>query len=335
MFRRVSVGTFCVLLILLTLIGLIGGNVGLAKKHKAKKDKPLPAGHAVLWREPADIRQRDLLLGPGGESMKPDLSQVTLIEKEPGGYSTKYRVRDASGREWVAKIGKEAQSETAASHLLWGIGYFADVNYLVPSVRVEGIKEPLSNARFSARSKDVKRLDDFKWTDNPFIGTREFQALKLMMALINNWDIKDSNNKVLVVRNKNGEKELEYEVHDLGAAFGKISHIPRFLQFTPDRNNPKAYAKSHLVDNVKDGTVRLHFSTKMQGLFKNISVSDARWLGALLSQLTQQQLEDAFRSANYTPDQVRLMTGAVRKRIGELNGLTPNSQVARRLRKSD
>jgi ribonuclease I len=73
----------------------------------------------------------------------------------------------------------------------------------------------------------------------------------------------------------------------------------------------------------------------MQGLFKNISVSDARWLGALLSQLTQQQIEDAFRSANYTPDQVRLMTGAVRKRIGELNGLTPNSQVARRMRKSN
>ena len=47
--------------------------------------------------------------------MKPDLSSVTLIREEKGGYSTKYRVRDGSGREWVAKVGKEAQPETVAA----------------------------------------------------------------------------------------------------------------------------------------------------------------------------------------------------------------------------
>jgi len=330
MFHRGIAGALCLFLIL---PALIGESLGVAKPQKSKKNKSIPPGHPVLWRQPQDIGSRDLFLGPGGEEMKPDLRHVTLIEKEKGGYSIKYRVRDASGNEWVAKIGKEAQPDTAASHLLWAIGYFAEVNYLVPSVRVEGIDKPLTNVRFSAREKHIKRVDGFKWADNPFIGKREFQGLKVMMALINNWDIKDSNNEILVVPDKNGQNELEYEVHDLGGSFGKVSHIPRFLQFKPDRNNPTAYASSHLVDKVKQGKVSLHFLPKNKGLFKNISVEDARWLGGLVSLLSEQQIEDAFRSANYTPDQVRQLTAAVSKRVAELNHLPENPKLAVRQRR--
>src|SRR2546427_9566952 len=160
MFQRSTIGKICALLIL---VSFIGAALGVAKKYKSKNNKSIPAGRPVLWRQPSDIRSRNLFLGPGGTSMKPDLRQVTLVEKEKGGYSKKYRVRDASDREWVVKIGKEAQSETAASRLLWGIGYFTDVNYLVPSVRIEGLNKTLKNARFSARPKDIKRVDGFQW----------------------------------------------------------------------------------------------------------------------------------------------------------------------------
>src|ERR1051325_3207986 len=62
-------------------------------------------GEAVLWREPADITSRDLILGPGGEDKKPDLSNVTFVSEDPEGYSVKYHVRDGSGRKWVVKLG--------------------------------------------------------------------------------------------------------------------------------------------------------------------------------------------------------------------------------------
>ena len=122
------------------------------------KDKKLPKGTAVLWQQPTDIATRDLYLGPGGESMRPDLRQVTFIKEEKGGYSKKYRVRDASGREWVAKIGKEAQSETSAVRLLWGVGYLTEVNYLVPRVTIPG-KGTFNNVRFEARPGGWKRLE--------------------------------------------------------------------------------------------------------------------------------------------------------------------------------
>src|SRR4051812_25331846 len=94
----------------------------------------LPQGTPVLWRDPADVSRLDLFWGPGGPEQKPDLRKVTLIKKETGGYSTKYRVRDASGREWVAKIGKEAHSETVANRLMWAVGFFADKTSLVPRI---------------------------------------------------------------------------------------------------------------------------------------------------------------------------------------------------------
>ena len=180
MSSRFSTRESCAL-VLLVLLALF--SFTYAQQDKSKKDDPIPRGTPILWREPSDITKRNLYLGQGGVAAKPDLRKVTLIKKEPtGGYSIKYRVRDASGREWVAKIGKEAQAETAAVRLMWAVGYIADVNYLVPRIYVEGLDKPLENVRFGFRPKDVKRIDGWQWSHNPFTGTREFQGLKVMMA---------------------------------------------------------------------------------------------------------------------------------------------------------
>ncbi len=306
--------------LVVTLALLIPATIHPGQKHKKKKsDQSLPDGIPVLWRAPSDIAKRDLYWGEGGKALQPDLSKVTLIEKEKGGYSTKYRVRDGSGREWVVKLGKEAKGETAASRLMWAVGYLPDVNYLVPKVKVEGLNKPLENVRFGLRPKDVKRVDGWQWKKNPFVGSREFQGMKVMMALLNNWDIKDSNNKVAVVHNKKiADNELRYFVSDLGGSFGKVSHIPRFIYFKPDRNNPKAYAQTRLVDKVKDGRVDFHYKLRRKNLFKDITVDQAQWITGWLSRLSDRQLEDAFRSANYNPTEVRMMSHGVRARINEL-----------------
>src|SRR5205085_995648 len=83
----------------------------------------------------------------------------------------------------AAKVGKEEQSETAAVRLLWAVGYVTEINYLVPRVTIPG-KGTFANVRFEARPKQIKRLEEWKWAKNPFVGTRAFQGLKVMMALL-------------------------------------------------------------------------------------------------------------------------------------------------------
>jgi len=299
-------------------------NTGFAKP---KEKKRLPNGTAVLWRSPDDIGSRDLFLGPGGDSMRPDLRRLTFLKEEKGGYSKKYRVRDASGREWVAKVGKESQSETAAVRLLWGIGYLTEVNYLAPRVTIPG-KGTFSNVRFEARPKDWDRVQEWKWKQNPFVNSREFQGLKIMMVLLNNWDIKDSNNQIVYVRGDNGD-ELRYIISDLGATFGHASTTPLFWRFTRSRNNPKNFARSDFLEKVKGNRVVLHYGGKNRGLFKDITIDDALWIGSLLANLSDRQLVDAFRAANYTPNQSALLANVVRRRTNELLSLRPSLQIGK------
>ena len=294
-------------------------NIGSAKP----KEKKSPNGTPVLWKQPGDIASRDLYLGPGGDSMQPDLRKLTFIKEEKGGYSKKYRVRDASDREWVVKIGKEAQSETSAVRLLWGLGYLTEVNYLVPQVTIPG-KGTFNNVRFEARPGGWKRLEDWKWNSNPFNRTPELQGLKIMMALINNWDLKDSNNKIVYVEKNN---ELRYIISDLGATFGHASTTPLFWRITRSRNNPPKYAKTKFLEKVKGDRVSIYFGGKNRGLLKNITIQDAEWIATLLSQLSDQQIRDAFRAANYSPAEVDLLAGTVRTRAEQLAGVRPSMRI--------
>jgi hypothetical protein len=257
--------------------------------------------------------------------MRPDLERITFVKEEKGGYSKKYRVRDGAGSEWVAKIGKEAQSETAAVRLLWGLGYLTEVNYLVPRVTIPG-KGSFTNVRFEARPDEWKRAGEWKWKQNPFVSRPEYQGLKIMMALINNWDLKDSNNVIIKER---GDDELRYVISDLGATFGHASTTPIFWRITRSRNNPEKYAKSNFFEKVKGDRVVLHFGGKNRGLLNDVRVNDAQWIAGLLSQLTDQQIRDAFRAANYTPSQVNVLAREVRERANELVSVRPNVQIGR------
>lgn len=299
------------------------------KGKKAKKE--MPAGTPILWREPTDITSRNLLIGPGGEAMKPDVSKVTFIKEEKGGYSKKYRVKDAQGRVWVAKLGKEAQSETAAVRLVWAAGYVTEVNYLIPSLTIEG-KGTFENVRLEARPENVKRFDEWMWTSNPFAGKRELQGLKVLMALMENWDLKDENNKIIVVQN-GGRNELHYIVSDLGTTFGKTGGqngpVAFFKKVKGSRNEPEDYVNDKFINGVEGNTVRLDYDGKNGEMMRDVTIDDARWIGGWLSRLSDAQIQDAFRAANYTPDQVRMLSDAVRKRIKELVNLQPGSAVSK------
>jgi hypothetical protein len=293
--------------------------LGLSIHSMAYDDKkPLPEGTPVLWQEPTDIATRNLLLGAGGEQMKPDLSRVIFIKEEKGGWSTKYQVRDGADRKWTVKLSKEAQPETVANRLLWAVGYHSEICYLAPSVNIEG-KGTFENVRFEARPEEIKRLDGWSWDENPFLGTHELQGLKVLMLLINNWDIKDENNKILYVENKDtGRKELRYIISDLGGSFGKTGNF-----ITRSRNKPSDFVKARFVDEIKGNFVDFKYSGKRGDLFRKITVEDARWIGSLLAKLSDEQIRDAFRAANYSPEQVESLAGALKDRINELVTLQP------------
>jgi hypothetical protein len=155
-----------------------------------------------------------------------------------------------------------------------------------------------------------------------------------MMALVNNWDLKDLNNSVYEEKDV-GAPELHYAVTDLGASFGTTG---RSWTHSLSKGNLKSYQHSKFIHNISPEYVDFYVPTRpaliyvftpkefvsrmeIRWIGKHIPISDARWIGGLLAQLSPEQIRDAFRAAGYSPEQVQRFAVVVEARIAELNKL--------------
>jgi hypothetical protein len=309
-------------------IALLASTAATAQKKQGHRSRPAgskitrSADGSVLWHK-VDVANQDTLLGPGGSALQPDLSRVEFVERDTSGTNLKYKIRDAAGTEWIAKIGKEAQAETAAVRLLSALGYYTDVNYLVPTLTIPSVGT-FTNVRLALRPKDVDRKELWSWGKTPFEGTPQMRGLLLMMAFINNWDLKATNNHVL----KGGGPD-RYIVGDLGATFGKTgsNSLPIFFRIGRSRNDPKGYANTKLVSGVSRDKVHIVFHGKNRSRMHNFTKEDARWLADLLLQLKDDQIRDMFRAANYSNSDIDTLTGAVKDRIVQLDRAASDRRI--------
>ncbi len=301
-------------------------------------------GNAVIWRDPGNIASRNLLYGTGGEQDQPH-GTMMFIDEDLAGSNLKFHLRDQDGIKWTAKMGVEAKPETAAVHLLWAVGYFTDEDYFISSLRIENMPAHLKrghdlvrtdgtveNLRLKRHVKGEKKIGIWHWKHNPFTGTRKFNGLRVMMAIMNNWDLKDENNAVY--SDSDSSQEI-YLVSDLGATFGTTGYG---WNQAKAKGNLKSYSHSKFISKVTPEFVDFNVPTRpalirffdfpslihrlgMRWTGKHISRADARWVGSLLAQLSPEQIRDAFRSAGYAPQEVEGFSKVVEKRIAELNQL--------------
>ena len=68
------------------------------------------------------------------------------------------------------------------------------------------------------------------------------------------------------------------------------------------------------MKGVKGNLVDFNYGGKNGKLFDDITIQDAKWLASLLSRLSDEQIKDAFRAANYSTEDVELLARAVRAR---------------------
>ncbi|HEY7545811.1 MAG TPA: hypothetical protein VID27_13045, partial [Blastocatellia bacterium] len=296
-----------------------------SKESKTEEDDP-NAGRAILWTEP-DIENLDLFKGPGDA---PDPSdKFTFIRRDPGGTSEKIIVEDSKGRKWKVKFGPEARPETAATRLVWAAGYHVDQTFFVKSVHIEGRGGfDIWDVRFERNDDGFKNLGPWSWRSNKFAGTKELNGLKTLMALINNWDIKDENNKIVRPNKESGlDRNLRiYYVSDLGGTLGATGNglrkIPGFSNLPAgSKGKPNAFAAQPFITGVANGEVIFNYKGKNREALKGVPVEHARWMGNLLGRLSDKQLGDAFRASDFTESETATYVKALRSRIRQLQEL--------------
>jgi hypothetical protein len=300
-----------------------------------------------LWQEPQNISAENLFYGRGGEQHQPH-GPFTFESEDLAGTNPKYDVRDADGVKWKIKLGAEARPEAVAARFVWAAGYHADEDYFLPVIQVNGMPkhvhrgedliEPGGVMRYVRLKREGfgKKVGNWSWKDNPFAGSREMYGLRVMMAVINNWDLKDENNAIRDF--KKGDPEgatREYEVSDLGASFGTTG---RKFSHTKAKGNLYQYAISTFIVRTRPDSVDFNVPSRpplmlafdpreyaermdMRWIGDDIPRPDARWIGDLLGQLSQGQIRDAFRAGGYEGEELNGFVVEFEKRIAELKRL--------------
>jgi hypothetical protein len=295
----------------------------------------------LLWREPVDLERRNLFYGIGGREGMPHAgARYTFIRHSDSGTQPKIIVKDDRGREWTVKFGREARPETVTTRIVWAVGYHTDQDYFVRQAYIGG-KESFDarDVRFELRDDEYKEIGDWSWKENQLAGTREMNGLKVLMALLKNWDLKSKNNKIIQDKRRG---QIIYYVSDLGASLGRtgswFNNIPIFADLPPDKfggnrgkGHPEAFADEDFIDKVRDGKVVFHFErSRGRSILKDVPVSHARWMGNLLGRLSDTQLTDAFRAGGFTNSEATVYVRTLRARINQLQNLDRFAVVARR-----
>jgi hypothetical protein len=336
-------------ILLAFMVSAIPGASDGPKNAKAGIAEPGHGAKPALWRDPTDIASRNLLYGSGGEGRQPH-GPFTFIEEDMEGTNPKFDVHDQDGAKWKVKLGAEARPEVAASRLLWAAGFFTNEYYFVEELHVQGLPPhlhrgqnlvasdgTLHNVRLKRSAKGEEKVGMWQWASNPFVGTREFNGLRALMALINNWDLKDSNNAVYDEKHNEGAADPEqiYLVSDLGASFGTTGLA---LPLDSSKGNLDAYKHSKFISNITPDYVDFGAPSRpslietfnlpafvrrvdLRWIGRHVARADAKWMGEVLSRLSTEQIRDAFRAAGYSPQEAIEFATVVQARIAELNML--------------
>jgi hypothetical protein len=336
--KHTLLNAFCMVAVLALSLPARAYQTPPAEASNTPVSAPVPP--TGLWHDRGSLESLNLVYGPGGKEHEP-AGKFTFVKEDKEGTSPKFDIVDEQGVRWRAKLGEETKSETAATRLVWAAGYFTDEDYYLPEMRVEKMPKldrgrqfvsadgVVRGVRLERKLKGEKKSGNWSWFKNPFVGTKELNGLRIMMALINNWDLKENNNAVYV--EKGGGRR--YVVSDLGASFGKTGNV-----ITRSKSNPEDYSGTQFIQKVTREHVDFFLSsrpfvlsvfdvpnyakrTHMQEIAKDIPVADAKWLGQLLGQLSDEQIRDCFRAAGYSPEEVEANATMVKDRIQDLNRL--------------
>jgi len=337
---------------LVLLFGCVALVIAADNVTKGGRPGMVDLGHgakAMLWLDPTDISSRNLLLGSGGQDRQPH-GPFTFVEEDLEGSNPKFDIRDQSGVKWKVKLGAEARPEVVASRFVWAAGYYTNDDYFVEELRVQDLPSQLHrgqnlvgpdgtvhNARLKRSMKGEEKIGTWQWGSNPFKNTREFNGLRVLMALMNNWDLKDSNNAIYQGKDKKGPESLEqiYMVSDLGATFGKTGFT---MSHETSRGNLDSYKDSKFISGHSGDVVDFVTPSRptlvetfnvpvfvkridMRWIGRDIPIADAKWMGQLLGRLSPDQIRDAFRAAGYSSQDASEFAAVVQGRIAELNAL--------------
>ena len=316
------------------------------KTPEPKKAKTVSAeervdalSRAAVWRQPPPISGARLATDP----KQPKMITCTFEIAQMNGTAPKFDCRLPDGEKIRVKYGRtpEVPSEVATARLLHTLGFGADGMTLYEKVRCYGCPEEpfftmktlgLAGAeKLYGKVMNPQSYKDFEWAavekkhpGRP-IETAELEgwaffeldlidpkkggatrphvdALRLLAVFLAHWDNKSENQRLVCMSEKDwpegGKCGRPFALmQDVGSAWG------------PRKVDLAEWAKAPIWSDRATCTTSMDHLPYHGATFKPLEITDAgrKFLGGLLSQLSDEQLRDLFYSARF--DHVSGMLG--------------------------
>ncbi|HYB95028.1 MAG TPA: hypothetical protein VEC39_08655 [Vicinamibacterales bacterium] len=278
-----------------------------------------------LWQEPTDLLERDLYYGPGGQSLAPPQTGGTFqfVAFKTSGTNPGYDVKDSAGRPWSVKLGIEAQPEVTVSRILWAMGYHQPPNYFVHEFNLTGTDAGLKTiSRFRADMDRYKAGDDWDWHDNPFKNTKQFRGLIVAQLILNNWDLKQANNRIYEAADPSVSPKRIYMVRDVGSSLGHSKQSPFFkLLGTPgaqgSKNDLEDFEAQGFVKKVDGDDVSFDYRGLHQPIVDMVTVPDVIWACEQMAKIPDTHWQAAFRAGAYPDDVAERYIRKIKEKIAQ------------------
>ena len=297
--------------------------------------QPWDARMIELWQKPADLSERDLFNGPWGAERAPDPNAVyTFVATKHHGTNPGVVVTDPEGREWHVKQppsnqqGAEGPVEVVLSRVLSAVGYHQPPVYFVPSftMRDQTGTHTVPGGRFRLSLRQLDKVGDWSWQQNPFVGTKPYQGLLAILLMFNSSDLKNVNNSLYEFKNSSDQLERWYVVRDLGTALGETGRLH------PKRSNIDIFENAPFITGVRNGYVEFAYHGWHQEIIRQrLTPMDLQWASDLLAGLSYDQWKDAFRAGGYEPAVAERFIKRLMWRISEGERVGLNNTSAGRI----
>ena len=299
-----------------------------------------PDTQHIIWRNPGLVDNLDLKWGMGGPDRAPR-PPFTFIDEDTSGTKPKVRVKDSVGVTWTVKLippkteQNEVHAEIAASRIVWALGYCADENYFVPAGKIEGAANlkraataispdgTFEAARFERMPDHATKSVSWQIEANRFKGTRELAGLHMLMMILGNWDLRNTNTWIYrVTPPGNPNTEERYVVTDLGSTFGRMKGG---ADKAPTRWNLEDYRNARYVHGLVAKNVLFEHPLTGNAPLQ-VPIEHVRWFLSLATRLTPAQLQQAFDAAGATTAEGEGFSAEFLKRVAALNAVAGSAK---------
>ena len=262
----------------------------------------------------------------------PTDGEYQFVAYKTSGTNPGYDVRDSSGRLWSVKLGIEAQPEVTTSRILWAMGFHQPPVYFVHSFKLTGVDAGVKEvARFRTELDQFTDTGEgWSWYDNAFKNTAPFKGLIVAQLVLNNWDLKTSNNRLYEAASPSAMPKKIYMVRDVGSSLGESRQAIFFKMLgTRGAQGSKAdvdgFVEQGFIKKVEGESVQFDYRGMNQPLVDSVKVADVIWACERLARISDNQWQDAFKAGAFRQEDADRYIAKIKEKIAQGLALKPTS----------